>query len=259
MKDHPNYYQQWATCYATVGEHFSHVLIDLGYLRLLPIPDKRHTLMVVLFLQAPNEDSLPNDDEAAVLTRIGDVLNDSLNTSIDASYVGFIASDNQCRFCFCTGTTSTHEQTVSHVMSQFPEYRYASHVIEDDDWDIYTEGLFHVHQHYECIKHSAVITRFEEHGDPLTKPRPVDHWFYFRNESDRTLFVEKICKEGFQIEGDYPEDFQDNGEFPFGVNISRVDSVDRQNVFEYTSFLWNLAYEHYGIYDGWGAVSETEE
>ena len=258
MKENPNYHQQWATCYATVGDHFSHVLIDLGYLRLLPMPDKRNTLMVAVLCNTSDEDGLPNDEEIAVLTRIGEVLDDSLNTSIDAAYVGFIASDKQCRFCFCTESASTHEQIISEALKQFPEYRHESHVLEDDNWDIYTECLFDVHQHYECIQHSTVVTRFEEDGDSLTTPRPVDHWFYFRKESDRARFIERVGKEGFQIQNCDSDDGQD-GEFPFVVNVSRMDSVDLQSVFKYTSFLWNIAYEHYGIYDGWGAMAVKEE
>jgi len=105
------------------------------------------------------------------------------------------------------------------------------------------------------IKHSSVVTRLEEGGDPLTKPRTVDHWCYFRNESGRAGFIDSVCQEGFHVD-EYYEDQPDG--CPFGVQISRVDLVDRKNLFEYTSHLWNLAYKHYGKYDGWGTLEEKE-
>ena len=255
MPENKKYYRQWATCYAMLGDDFSYVSIDLGYLRLLPIPEKGNTLRVLVSLTAPKEDGLPGTNEKIVLDKIGQALNESINAVIDASYVGFIASDKQCGFYFCIGSIFMQEQAIYETMLHFPEYQYETYVIEDDNWDVYTGCLFPSYQHYELVQHSSVITQLEEGGDPLTKPRSVDHWFYFRNESDRENFIESVCREGFHIE-EYYEDHP--GEWPFGVQISRVDLVDRQNLFKYAPHLWNLAYEHYGNYDGWETSVEKE-
>ena len=101
-----------------------------------------------------------------------------------------------------------------------------------------------------------VVEKLAESGDSLRKARPVFHWCYFRNESDRSRFVERIMGEGFRVEN-YPEHLQDD-ERPFGVQISRMDLIDCQNLFEYTLFLWDLAYEHGGDYDGWETSVERE-
>jgi hypothetical protein len=222
---------------------------------MLPMPEKGNTLLIQIALQSYDENGFP-DDEAAILEQIGNALSVSLDTETDASYVGFIAGGQMCTFCFCIGLASAPEHFILETMQQFSEYEYAgSNLLEDDNWDIYTGGLFPAHQYYERINDSAVVTRFEEGGDPLTKPRTVDHWCYFRNESDRTRFIEIVRQEGFHVEG-YHDD--GSGEFTFGVQLSRVDLVDRENLFKYTSYLWNLAYEHYGDYDGWGALGEKE-
>jgi hypothetical protein len=271
MSETKKYYQQWETCYAMVGEHFSRIVIDLGYLRMLPMPKKGNTLLVQIVLPSHkgfsknwlssvisffrgsrSEDGLPSDDEAAVLEKIGNALNVSLNAKIDVSYVGFIAGRQRCTFCFCTGEASTQEQIVHETMRQFPEHECeGSNVLVDDNWDIYTGMLFPSHQFYKQIQDSEVVTRFEKGGDPLTNPRSVDHWCYFRNESDRARFIEKVRQEGFQVDDCHDDG---SGEFTFCVKLSRVDLVDRENLFKYTSHLWNLAYEHYGEYDGWGAM-----
>jgi len=211
---------------------------------------------VQIALQSYGEEGLPTDKEVVVLERIGSALSISLNTESSTSYVGFISGAQRCTFCFCTGLTFAPEQIVLKTMQQFPEYVCEGiNLLEDDSWGIYTDCLFHVHQYYEKINHSMVVTRFEERGDSLTTPRSVDHWCYFRNESDRTRFIECVCQEGFQVEDCHDGD---SDEWAFGVHLSRVDLVDRQNLFEYTSYLWNLAYEHYGNYDGWGALGEKE-
>ena len=256
MNDVPKYYPQWATCYAMLGDDFSCVSVDLGYLRMLPVSGKRNTFRVTIALQTPNEVGLPDNDEKANLDKIGHALNESINSKIDASYVGFIASNQDAGFYFCMESNSIQKQAIDNVICQFPGYMGEVFMIEEDNWSIYTACLYPAHQHYEMIKHSAVVTRLEKGGDPLTKPRQVDHWIYFRDVSDRVRFIEKVREEGFQIDN-CSEDFQDE-EWPYCLQISRTDMVDRQSLFKYTSYLWNLAYEHYGNYDGWGTLEEKE-
>ncbi len=250
------YYPQWTICYAMLGEDFSYIALDLGYLRLLPIADKGNTMRIMVALTAPQEDGGPGDDEKTVLEEIGHALNEAVNMEIDTCYVGFIASAQLCGFYFCTGATSIPKRIVDEALRKFPGYRCTIDVLKEDNWQIFTECLYPAFQKYELIQHSSVVTQLEKGGDPLTKPRPVDHWCYFRNESDRVRFVEEIRKEGFHIE-DYSEAHQFD-EWPFGVRFSRVDLVDRQNLFKYTTRIWNLAYEHLGNYDGWETSREKE-
>ncbi len=250
------YYPQWTICYAMLGEDFSYISLDLGYLRLLPISDKGNTVRITVALTAPQEDGSPSDDEATVLEKLGHALNEAVDTMIDTCYIGFIASAKLCGFYFCTRPSSIPKQIIDETMREFPEYQCALDVIEEDNWQIFTECLYPAFQKHELIQHSSVVTQLEKGGDPLTKPRLVDHWCYFRTESDRACFAEEIGKEGFHIE-DYSETHQFD-EWPFGVRFSRVDLVDRQNLFKYTTRIWNLAYQYYGKYDGWETSVEKE-
>ena len=139
------YYQEWAKCFTMLGEDFSYVSIDLGYLRLLPIPKQENTLRVLVSLTNPQDGGLPAADERIVLDQVGQALNESINAVTDSSYVGIIASNKQCRFYFCIGGTPIQVQTINETMQQFPEYQPEVFIIEDDNWDIYTGCLFPAH------------------------------------------------------------------------------------------------------------------
>jgi hypothetical protein len=101
-----------------------------------------------------------------------------------------------------------------------------------------------------------VIDNLEKNGDTLAKARPVDHWIYFKTEQDKRQFRDRIKNDGFAIiSDDHDSSLGDN---PYRLHISRVDKVDQDSVDEYVIYLWQLASECNGDYDGWETSIETE-
>ena len=134
-------------------------------------------------------------------------------------------------------------------MVAFPSYIYDFGIKEDKEWESYFEFMYPNPKQYQSILNRRVLDNLESHGDSLTKTRQVDHWICFKTQDDRQTFLDKIKDDGFQIiNQDY---YADNAEFPYSLQIARVDNVDIDSVNDYTLSLWQLAIECNGDYDGW--------
>ncbi|MFV0145535.1 ribonuclease E inhibitor RraB [Empedobacter falsenii] len=89
----------------------------------------------------------------------------------------------------------------------------------------------------------------------MIKPREVFHWIYFKNDENRQKFIEIVKKENFEI---IQTQYNNENDFPYVLQIKRVDKVGYSDIDEYTLYLWNLAKENNGEYDGWETSVETE-
>lgn len=243
------HYKQWTNCYTLLGDDYSLLSFDLGLHRLLPREDQNNVLQVLVRIKSPDENGLPEKEEAELLDKMGQAIFAEFDRLFEISYVGFLASDKVCGFYFCVDTVFDQDNHVDRAMESFPDYEYQVNILEDDQWKVYTECFFPGFQRSELIQHSMVVTRLEEDHDPLAVPRKVEHWCYFRKPEDRAAFMEKIREENFHIE-DTSEDLEQE-HWPYGVRFSRPDKVDRETVFQFTMYLWDLAYQFYGNYDGW--------
>lgn len=87
----------------------------------------------------------------------------------------------------------------------------------------------------------------KQFGEKFVVAREVFHWIYFKSEDDREAYIKEVEKERFIIVSTEGA----KGEFSLGLQIKRVDKVDKKSVNRYTLFLWELAKKHNGDYDGW--------
>lgn len=93
-------------------------------------------------------------------------------------------------------------------------------------------------------------------GDPLTKPRQVDHWAYFPTAEARDQFIDEVVPLGFS-----PFDTDSVGQppNPFCAYVSRVDWVDLESIHRVVMTLFRAARRHAGEYDGWECPVETAD
>lgn len=251
------YYPQWVQYHALLEEDYSHLSFDLGLMRLLPVPDKENVLQILLKIKAPNKDGLPSEEETETLERMGKELEKAYSAAFDVIPIGYVIAAGVCGFYFFVGSIIDYEKIAETALADFPEYSPGVNMFENDGGAVCTEMFFPCFEQFELVQHSMVITRLEEDNDPLVVPREVDHWCYFRSAEDRAAFLEIVKNEGFQVEN-LSEDVEQET-WPYGVQMRRVDKVDRETVFEFTMNLWNLAYKHYGNYDGWETYFVKEE
>ena len=107
-----------------------------------------------------------------------------------------------------------------------------------------------------AAKNARVLGLMGKDGDVQSQSRPVDHWIYFNSRADSRRFITECRKQGYktgplvEIETDSP--------WLYILNIMREDNLLPINVNEFTWYLYRLAKENNGLYEGWASDLVTE-
>lgn len=248
--------EEWEFYFSNVDDVIGSFYVDLGLIKIAPINDKPNLVWISLKMNKPREDGLSSNEEFDKLTEIEDRLNEFISSKHNSIYVGRLTSNNHRDFYFYFRDIALYDNTISEAMVAFPSYTYDFGIKEDKEWKSYLEFIYPNPRQYQIIQNRRVVENLESNGDSLTKQRQVDHWIYFKTQNDRQNFLTKIKDDGFQIIGQ--DIIKESIEFPYSLQIARIDNVDLDSVNEYTLSLWELAGECNGDYDGWETSIEKD-
>jgi len=250
------YQEEWDFYMSNVDDKLGSIYVDLGLIKIAPIADKPNVAWISIKMNNPREDGLSSQEESEMLFEIEDILVEKITSKHNSIYVGRLTSDGNRDLYFYFGDTALYDKTISDVMVRFPKYQYNFGVKEDKEWGGYSNFLYPSPQQYQSITNRRVIDLLEREGDSLTKEREVFHWIYFKTEKDREKYLDKIKNDNFSV----VQMINDKswGEYYCCLVIKRVDKVDFSSVDEYVIYLWRLANETNGNYDGWETSVEKE-
>ena len=94
----------------------------------------------------------------------------------------------------------------------------------------------------------ALCEVLEQQGDARTQVREIDDWAYFPNADARGAFVETCVRAGFFLRGTS----EPTGPWEmFGAQVWHRDVPSDDAMEQVTLFLYDLAFEAGGDYDGW--------
>jgi uncharacterized protein (TIGR01619 family) len=248
--------EEWEFYFSNVNDKLGSLFVDLGLHKVAPIADKPNVVWVSIKMNKPREDGLSSQEESGLLGDIEDALVEEIVSKHKAIYVGRLTSAGDRDLYFYFGDTTLYDETISEVMVAYPKYQFDFGSKEDKEWNGYFDFLYPLPQQFQSIQNRRVIEQLEKGGDKLTKEREVFHWIYFKSDSDREKFLEKIKNDNFSIVS------KDSGksweEFAYQLRIKRIDKVDQNSVDEYVIYLWELANEIGGDYDGWETSIEKD-
>ncbi|HAB52575.1 MAG TPA: DUF695 domain-containing protein [Ignavibacteriales bacterium] len=248
--------EEWEFYLSNVNDKLGSLFVDLGLRKVAPMADKPNVVWVSIKMNNPREDGLSSQEESGFLGDIEDALVDKIISKHNSIYVGRLTSAGNRDLYFYFGDTMLYDKTISEVMVAYPRYQFDFGSKEDKEWGGYFNFLYPTPQQFQSIQNRRVIEQLGKGGDKLTKSREVFHWLYFKSDSDREKFLEKIKNDNFSVVS------KDNdktwGEFAFKLQIKRVDKVDQNSVDEYVIYLWELANEIGGEYDGWETSIEKD-
>jgi uncharacterized protein (TIGR01619 family) len=251
-----NHEAEWDFYFSNVDDKPGSFYLDLGLSQIAPVDSMPHFFYVSLKMNDPKENGLSSDREYDTLIQIEDFLIDSLKGKHDIIYVGRLTSNGTRDFYFYTSDTLLIEKTISESFVQFPKYEYDFEIKDDKKWLYYFDFIYPNPRQLQSILNRRVIENLEKNGDKLTQPREVNHWIFFKTIEGREKYIEKVKEKGFKIE-DIDNADRDK-EFKYKLRISRVDNVGRGDVDDYVLYLWELADELGGDYDGWETSVEVE-
>lgn len=240
----------WDFYFCRVNDSLASIFLDLEARSSAPDASRPWLLWVFVEMHAPREDGLSTSEEASTLNEIEDRITSALSASCDARSVGRITSAGRREFYYYAHSSDDIEATVAQAMSPYPHYTYEVGSQRDEEWSQYLELLYPSPAEYQVIQNRRVVKSLVQHGDPLTVPRPVRHWVYFRTMEQRMAFVDRVRQEGFTVPAEgLSED--PAAERPFGATVERVDSVDQESIDQVVLALHAFAAECGGEYDGW--------
>lgn len=248
--------EEWEFYFSNVNDKLGSIFVDLGLQKVAPLTDKPNVVWVSIKMNNPREDGLSSQEESAILGEIEDALVDKITSKHNSIYVGRLTSAGDRDLYFYFGDTTLYDKTFSEVMVAYPKYQFDFGTKEDKEWGGYFDFLYPLPQQFQSIQNRRVIDQLEKGGDNLTKSREVFHWIYFKSESDREKFLERIKNDNFIIVNKGSD--KSWGEFAYSLQIKRVDKVDQNSVDEYVIYLWELANEIGGDYDGWETSIEKD-
>lgn len=248
--------EEWEFYFSNMNDKLGSIFVDLGLHKVAPIADKPNVIWVSIKMNNPREDGLSSQEESGLLGDIEDALAEKIVSKHNAIYVGRLTSAGDRDLYFYFGDTTLYDKTISEVMVAYPKYQFDFGSKEDKEWVGYFDFLYPLPQQFQSIQNRRVIEQLEKGGDKLTKEREVFHWIYFKSDSDRENFLEKIKNDNFSVV-DKGSD-KSWGEFPYGLQIKRVDKVDQNSIDKSVIYLWQLANELNAEYDGWETSIEMD-
>jgi len=248
--------EEWDFYFSNVDNIIGSFFIDLGLSAIAPVSEKPNLAWVSLKMNNPREDGLSSNGEFDILSEIEDKLKEVMTVKHDSLYAGRLTTNGSRDFYFYMGDTSLYDKTISDFIVAHPLYSFDYGIKEDKDWKSYLEFMYPNPRQFQRMLNRRVVNNLEENGDNLSKAREVIHWIYFKTENDRNIYISKINSLNFTILS--KNEKLSDGDFPYKLQISRIDLVDLDTVDEYTLNLWELANECNGDYDGWETSVEKE-
>lgn len=240
------YSPEWELFYKNIDHKLGVVSVDLGIGNVAPLHYQYNLLWVRLVMTNPLENGLTSQSEAGQIEEIEKRLYHKIEEDYDATYVGRKVSAGQQTFYFYIGDTLGYEAAIKHEMKGFPQYQFDFGTEEDTDWNMYFKVLFPDEFQWLSIMNRKTIEALKEQGDTLEKERTVRHHLCFETEDGRKQFLKDAEDGGYAFE-DQGEN-KKNSEFPFLLEISRINLVDQDHVDQYVLLLSEHAKELGGKY-----------
>lgn len=240
---------EWDFYLSNVDEKMSSLFVDLGLYKVAPLEDKWNFIWVSIKMNNSRSNGLSSSAESEILQKIENKLVAKLYSKFNSTYAGNLTSNGSKDFYFYVGDTTNFPKILSEFTLAFPDYKFEYGVKADENWSGYFDFLYPSPQQFQSIQNRRIIDQLEKNGDKLTQMRDVDHWIYFKTKRDRDQFLDKIKFDGFSIVSNDHD--KKSGGLPYKLHITRIDKVDWNSVDVYVIYLWKLANEFNGVYDGW--------
>jgi uncharacterized protein (TIGR01619 family) len=248
--------EDWAPYLTTVdGDKVGSILVDLGLKPIAPIASKPMRLRVDVIMNSPGENGLPMQSEFATLNEIEDKVSDSLRASSGAVRAGHLYFGGTMYLYYYLGKADAFDSKLVDSMSGFSNYKYEYKLDDEPNWESYVELLYPLPIQMQSIHNRRVIEQLRSNGDKHRIKRPVEHFIYFKTETDLDRFLGEIKGNGFDVVSRSRAEVDD---YKWSVLLTRDDPVDPESVDDYVLYLWQKANEANGDYDGWGSTIVRE-
>jgi uncharacterized protein (TIGR01619 family) len=240
---------EWDFYFCTVEDKPASIMLDLALIDQAPFLGKIDFIQVAIDLKFPNEHGLTTPGEAEVLYVMEDRLSEHLAESLGGIYAARNTTNGQRIFYFYCNSSIGHEAIVEEVMDSFPDYTYTLKAHLDTEWAFYLQFIYPSRLEYQSILNRRVLDKIGQQGDPMTRPRGVDHYIYFDNGNDRDDFLQEVKSENFEVIKKGFDPIRAN--LPYSLVITRKEQMESAIIDEVVFYLIQAAEASKGEYEGW--------
>ncbi len=144
------------------------------------------------------------------------------------------------------------EEQLQALLSAYPAETTDLTVLEDKQWDAYSDFLYPNDYHYQQIMNNRVMAQLLDAGDNPDLPRILEHFLYFKTEADRTSAADEAVANHYRL---FAQEFIDQ-EYPYSLGVAFQAPL--HDVHSQSYYLMDLARKYNGDYDGWGCTVTNE-
>lgn len=247
--------ENWAVYIGRVEDKPAVFRLNLGIGEInLPIAGYNQCVRLNIILKAADEYGFSSDEERSLLYELEDLHLMPLLKETDF-LAGVVTYQGCVTWFFYTLNADTLAESIKAAFSKITDYEAEVRIVDDPNWEIYTDYLYPNIYEYQSIKNSAVCRHCEESGDHTDQERPIEHWMYFDTEEDMNNALNKVIDLGYKVEDSgkvEPEESDPPQEPYYHLILSKVNTVDDIN--GDTWDLIDVALDTNGQYDGWETV-----
>ena len=170
---------EWGSFSTYIDDKLASIRLNLALADEAPYPLYAYAMRLkVTLLQYDGETGFPSSDEFKELNVIEDRLSEALG-QVGGIHVGVITTDGNIEFYYYLQDKKSHLEPIANVMRDFPDRRYDSATLEDEEWNQYFDFLYPNEYEYQTILNQRVWYQLEQDGDDHSQEREIDHWAYF--------------------------------------------------------------------------------
>ncbi|TNF27853.1 MAG: DUF695 domain-containing protein [Deltaproteobacteria bacterium] len=185
---------------------------------------------VILTLNAPDGDGLPDDAENAQLKELREALEYDIIEACDARYALRVTGGGRQVHTFYAPkakgffrkkrTPDLAVAAAKALAEEFPSHPARVEHAEDEEWQRFLDA-FPSTDPMQWFADARMVGQLAQAGDDLSGPREVAHWILFPDESAREQGAEAASAEGFEVLERFP--VEDAPEHGFALTVRRVE------------------------------------
>lgn len=200
------------------------------------------------------DDGLPMSESFDLIGQVEDAIIPLCVEQLRAVHVASISSAGLRHLFFYAANDKGLADLLRPIAGVFPACPPSAMSKIEKDWATYKAALLPGPWQREWILNSGVCTALQEHGDDAEKPRPIEHFAYFKSEPDRSAFSAWLKDESYVVTStDHDEDTPPDEADAFVVRFTHDGLPDPFDLSDRTVTLREKASDLGGEYDGWEA------
>lgn len=252
----------WDSYVARYEAGLGSVLVNMDLAGSAPDPALPFLVITGVNCLTCTGDGFPTHKEYKKLYRISSYINRLILTSgtrtgsvadLPAEHASLLVGTftHQCQrldYVYVADTTGIRAALQKAYTHKYKGYEYHLQMIKDPEWDAYRMFLYPNDAVRVFMMNNRAITRMNDAGDMLSRPRFVEHRIYFDTSEDREYFIRYIGRIDYDIK-DTREVYRDSSQYQ--LLLARFGTVSLEEMNEQTTYLRAKAREFNGVYDGW--------